>query len=348
MLRVLYFLFIISQLTFAQNLVHNPSFEHYYSCPQTYNGTKSQREIAPFWTSPSYGTPDLFNTCSDKMGERNITGITKPFDGQGFAGIILWSADVGFREYLRGELIKPLEKGVIYQISFRHKLSTYSNNSCDRIGFSFTPNDVFVKHDQTLKTESKQVIKPKPFTPLSGTWELVNEQYMAKGGEKYITIGNFSTNELTTHFHLYWQKPIVEMLNNKAYYYIDDVNIHEVKAFKNPIMFHVDTIYKFKDLTFETASYIIDSSSYIELNQLAIFLQNNPKIAIQIDGHTDHVGSASYNLDLSQKRANSVRRYLITKGIIQKRISVKGFGDTKPISKDNNLNRRVECTFSLN
>ncbi len=92
----------------------------------------------------------------------------------------------------------------------------------------------------------------------------------------------------------------------------------------------------------------IKDESRPELDSALMYLNANPEIKIEIEGHTDNVGSADYNLKLSQDRANSVRDYLISKGFDPKRIlKVTGFGNTRPLvqgdSEDaKSKNRRVE------
>src|SRR4030095_7364281 len=77
-------------------------------------------------------------------------------------------------------------------------------------------------------------------------------------------------------------------------------------------------------------------------------LKDNPQITLEIQGHTDNVGQAAYNLKLSQSRADSVRQYLIGKGGINAgRLTAKGYGMTQPIVPNNSdanraLNRRVQ------
>ena len=72
-------------------------------------------------------------------------------------------------------------------------------------------------------------------------------------------------------------------------------------------------------------------------------------MSVEVGAHTDNVGSDSYNQGLSQRRASSIRNYLISKGIDGDRILAKGYGETKPVG-DNNTeigkaqNRRVEIT----
>lgn len=102
-----------------------------------------------------------------------------------------------------------------------------------------------------------------------------------------------------------------------------------------------------KNIFFETDSFKLKPSSESELNKLVSFLTTNAKIKIEISGHTDNVGKPAYNLDLSLKRAKSVYDYLINHKINVSRLSYKGFGETIPISSNENeegraQNRRTE------
>lgn len=84
------------------------------------------------------------------------------------------------------------------------------------------------------------------------------------------------------------------------------------------------------------------------LDQVSEVLKQDATLKLSIEGHTDNVGKPDYNLDLSKKRAESVRTYLVqTHGIDAARLSTAGFGDTKPIAKNDTeagraQNRRVE------
>ena len=78
-------------------------------------------------------------------------------------------------------------------------------------------------------------------------------------------------------------------------------------------------------------------------------LQKKPSLQIRISGHTDNIGDASYNQELSQARAQAVVDYLLEKGIKTERLSASGFGQSLPIADNNTeegrqLNRRVELT----
>jgi len=102
-----------------------------------------------------------------------------------------------------------------------------------------------------------------------------------------------------------------------------------------------------KNIFFDTDSYLLKPESKIELDKLSKLLTDNKNMKIEIDGHTDNVGSDSYNLQLSQNRAKSVYDYLISSGIPDNRLAFKGFGKTLPIASNDNeqgrsANRRTE------
>ena len=87
--------------------------------------------------------------------------------------------------------------------------------------------------------------------------------------------------------------------------------------------------------------------SYPELDRLVKILKDNPTIEIELGGHTDNRGSSEANLELSEKRVDAVRKYLLAKGIDENRITGKGYGGSRTIAPSNTeenrqLNRRVE------
>jgi OmpA-OmpF porin, OOP family len=106
-----------------------------------------------------------------------------------------------------------------------------------------------------------------------------------------------------------------------------------------------------KNVFFATASDKLLAQSNKRLNDVVTILNENPTFKIQIDGHTDDQGKDEYNLDLSNRRAASVKAYLVSKGIAESRLSSTGYGETKPVednktAKGRAANRRVEMTLS--
>jgi len=99
---------------------------------------------------------------------------------------------------------------------------------------------------------------------------------------------------------------------------------------------------------FEYDSDVIQKRSFGILDAISATMQGNPDIKlVEIQGHTDERGSDSYNLDLSDRRAASVRRYLTEHGVDGERMQSQGYGETQPISQGHNeaawaKNRRVE------
>jgi outer membrane protein OmpA-like peptidoglycan-associated protein len=101
-----------------------------------------------------------------------------------------------------------------------------------------------------------------------------------------------------------------------------------------------------RNILFKYNSHVLEPYSHWELNRIADILNDSPGLEVEIGGHTDAVGNDAYNLSLSQRRANSVVQYLLSRGITNK-IHAKGYGESKPV--DTNLtpegravNRRVE------
>jgi outer membrane protein OmpA-like peptidoglycan-associated protein len=102
-----------------------------------------------------------------------------------------------------------------------------------------------------------------------------------------------------------------------------------------------------RNLFFATGSYELDEKSKVELQKLVEFLRNNPKLSIEIAGHTDDVGTDQVNKELSQKRAQSVANFLRASGLANSRFSAMGYGESKPkvpntSDENRKLNRRIE------
>ena len=101
------------------------------------------------------------------------------------------------------------------------------------------------------------------------------------------------------------------------------------------------------NIFFETDQFQIQSKSETELQRVVQFLKENPEVRIQIAGHTDNVGSAAYNQQLSEKRAQAVHDFLVRAGIAPGRLQAKGYGQSEPVvpndtDENRQMNRRIE------
>lgn len=100
-------------------------------------------------------------------------------------------------------------------------------------------------------------------------------------------------------------------------------------------------------LIFAQGKSLIDPKSYSQLNEVAEMMKENQRIEIQLEGHTDNVGGSKANLELSQKRVDAVKKYLVEQGVSKGRIQTKAFGGSQPLRNEMSpearaANRRVE------
>jgi outer membrane protein OmpA-like peptidoglycan-associated protein len=104
------------------------------------------------------------------------------------------------------------------------------------------------------------------------------------------------------------------------------------------------------DVLFDTGKAELNSGASRKLDQLAQFLSEHPDRRVQIDGFTDSIGSDAFNQELSQRRADSVKSALLTRGISASRIGTEGYGKAYPVANNadsggRQLNRRVEVVI---
>jgi outer membrane protein OmpA-like peptidoglycan-associated protein len=106
------------------------------------------------------------------------------------------------------------------------------------------------------------------------------------------------------------------------------------------------------DVLFDTAKYALRPGARERLAKVAGILLGHPGLTLEVEGHTDSVGSDAYNQRLSEQRAASVRDYLIQQGILGMNSSpAKGFGESQPVATNDTAagrqrNRRVELIIS--
>ena len=136
-------------------------------------------------------------------------------------------------------------------------------------------------------------------------------------------------------------------------FYSKSISFDKSNSISNPFEFNIDlepieigSEIDLYNIYYETNSYAILPTSESELNRLVLFLNNNSKLKVEIQGHTDSSGNAEDNMQLSKSRANSVVDYLVEKGIDSSRLKHNGYGDTVPVAGNDTeegrqLNRRT-------
>lgn len=105
------------------------------------------------------------------------------------------------------------------------------------------------------------------------------------------------------------------------------------------------------DVTFAVDSTVISPAFQTSLDKVAQSMVQYPNSLVDVYGHTDSTGSDAYNMDLSKRRADSVARYLISRGVSSARIQTQGMGESYPVASNDTpdgraLNRRVEIKIT--
>jgi len=211
----------------AQNLVPNPSFEYYTQCPWDAGGS-GQLNFAYTWQSPTTGTPDLFNSCSSIASSSvpsNGIGYEYAHNGNGYSGIYCYYKWILGREYIQVQLIDSLQKNTIYCVEFYVSLADKSDYAVNNIG-AFLSTDS-VRSNTSLIVCTPQIVNSSanPLTNKTG-WTKISGSFIANGGEKYITIGNFNDDANSDTVRVSsngWNGSI-------AYYYIDEVSVYDCSA----------------------------------------------------------------------------------------------------------------------
>ena len=368
-LSMAYFLALVATGTLraqdTANLVYNPSFEEYRRCPQKIDALGVMRE-ADAWWQPTGGSSDYFNSCGGRecCVPRNKMGFQEAHSGQAYCGI--YCSQELYREYLQTELKAPLIGGKHYRVSFWACLAKKSPLAIAPLGALLTRERIedsargilMEREVSSLEGSSAQSIatyfEPQVINPAdnvlnnSKEWVEISGEIIAKGGEKFLTIGNFlpfnKSNAVPT-----------ENTNTPppgAYYYIDDISVVCLDPLQKlqpepeqPL--EVDDIVCIWDIYFATGESEVLQQSYNELTKLKELLERHPDMKIELRGHTDNQGTVEYNQKLSEERAKAVVEHLVSRGIQRRRLTWVGFGKSLPIADNGTAegrrkNRRVE------
>jgi outer membrane protein OmpA-like peptidoglycan-associated protein len=273
---------------------------------------------------PGYGMLDMFvvNRLNGKNSIDNL-GPTMNSTSDDF-GMFLFKADRGFftsnREGGKGDddiytfknddpnlrVVNYTLEGVTYSL---RKDSTREILSDTKISLLGETGDVM--QDFTTGNDGKFIFRV-----------FENENYFLLGErDGYIT----KRQAFTTRGKSVPLESLKELVTNIT---LDTLLVLDKKA--KGLTFRLNNIY----FAYDKAD--INSDAAKELDKLAELLNDNPEIKIEMGSHTDSVASEAYNIDLSQRRAESTVNYLIRRGIDPKRLEAKGYGESKPIARNTN------------
>ena len=176
--------------------------------------------------------------------------------------------------------------------------------------------------------------------------------YIVKNG---VNLGLDSTKQDGTFNFTIWSGNKYTFSAIKRGYFKKDIRVNAVNLDSGTVTleFVLDSIELNKNIRLDNIYYDYNSAelrktSLIELDKLAQFIKANPTLVIEISSHTDSRGNDDYNMELSQARAETVVKFLMSYGILKSRLVAKGYGESVPIlsgavsEEDHQQNRRTE------
>lgn len=361
LLFLLHQLIISQELLLNKNLVPNGSFENYKK------KSGSLKSAIP-WTQ--IASVDFYQKPLDK----DTTVNKGAYDGDCYIGLRFQKH---YKEFAQVKFTEPLKFKHLYYFEMHIRLAYWSNAVLKSFGVLFSKTG-YKNQKDVDKAFMIDTINVKKGLNNNYKWIKISGYYKAYGGEKYLTIGNFSDNIKKDMMRLSFLKYGFKVFGFlEAYYFVDDVKLIPVKEPEEVIETEiVGSVYieknnhqqdsvksinenlktgdkiVLKHLYFDEGKSYLLPESYQELNKIVKYLNQHPGWIVQINGHSDNTGSKRKNMKLSEQRAKAVFMYLIEKGV-QNKMYFKGFGDLMPVGDNSTMegrikNRRVEIEILKN
>lgn len=347
------FLLIGSALT--QNLVPNPSFEKYQYCPVSYN--QSSLTLLESWRQATLGTPDFFHSCSSKAGvPENIFGDQEAKSGSGYAGLVTFaSSKRDYREYLYAPLSRKLSSGEMVCVELYVSPADDSRYVTDGLGVSFSKKQLKYNADKIIETTPAMETPDLHLLDGYHHWMLLSQEYVANGGERFITIGNFKPDHQLNVLKRTTSGEVAA--NNWAYMYLDSVVVKPIKSksecscvneiYKEMVVDPPAQLSEAISIQLESVLFNFDEDELTEeargkLKSISKLLLKNNNMFIEINGHTDIIGRAGYNKELSRKRAESVQKFIESMGIDHTRLIIKFHGSELPVAENDSSEGRAQ------
>jgi outer membrane protein OmpA-like peptidoglycan-associated protein len=289
---------------------------------------------------PGMGDYDIFISRKDEKGEwESPVNLGYPINTMAHDGAIFVDSD-GVTAYMASDRFQPVDKRGIYRI-YRFKLPDHAKAA------SVTYIEARVTDASTdlpLKANARIVNLSED--------ETVYNHILGDAGTMFAVLRSDASYSLN--------------VDKKGYEFVSRRIIVKGEATaEDPFVINIalqplpetgDTASPaivLENVLFEFGSHLLDTSSHSELDRLVEYLNRQGEVVVEIHGHTDSIGNPEDNLMLSENRAQSVVDYLVANGVPKKRISAKGFGETKPIADNETeegraLNRRTELVIVRN
>lgn len=347
----------------GQNLVPNGGFESVEKKPKRLGSIES----ATSWYSPTGVRADLFgdSKVEDIQVPMNIYGKESPKEGGNYAGIVAFSYGNKLpRSYILTKLESPMKKGMRYCVKFYVSLAEASKYACNNVGVKFSKKPFGTDSKVSIIEEPSLMHFNNDHNILSAryNWTEICGQYVAEGGEKFITLGNFMSDEETKSERMKKDPSVKVSQTIAAYYYIDDISVVLLGEDENCECEFDDGGQDFSKLIYQKV-YKMDedmtSEEKIELQQvyfafgkrklttegkqsldlIAEELKANPSYKVELIAHNnaaeDSVGVENdVYADMDLKRVGIVMEYLQDKGIEESRIIYSTKGSEEPNSKE--------------
>lgn len=330
------------------NIVPNGGFEEVDFPPigWYYTGDDFTKTVKD-WYSPTTSSPDYYGAGVIVPDSWKIKGFGKaaPFEGSGMAGITVYGCTEGkahCREYIAVSLTENLVPQQNYRLSFYIK-HLPNSRYIKTLGATVVGGKIELPLDTLLQLEPLVMLKDLSFE-VDYKWVKVEGIFKVKQPKNHLIIGNFfddaNSEDMSSADDLGY-----------GYYYIDQVELLKTPPYipvpQAENVLHLGQTVFIRGLHFNTDKYLLDAPSRTLLDKIVVQLQRDDSMGIEIHGHTDSVGSAGYNAELSEKRAYSVYNYLQEKGIALESMRLFSHGEKRPVDSNNTekgryQNRRVE------
>lgn len=347
------------------NMVFNGSFEEYGVCPERIDAIGIMNGVDAWW-QPTKGSSDYFNACGGRecLTPRNKMGVQEPHDGVAYCGI--YCSKENYREYLQTELREPLSAGQHYRVSFWVSLADKSPYAVASLGALFTPDricdttwnilmdgevsDLGGGQKQVIATYYHPQVVYGELLDNAHEWQLISGDFVAEGGERYLTLGNFNSFNRSRVVATDFPNAVL----SGAYYYIDDVGVVCLDCADTVATSKAGTpapqkgeVVTLRNVLFDTDKSDLLPQSYNDLHTLIQLMESHPTMRVELRGHTDNQGTVERNRILSEARAKAVADYLVAHGIDRSRLTWRGFGKDLPVDSNatpegRQNNRRVE------